>query len=98
MGAFVGFSLPTLFARGPAPLLGIDFSASSVKVVELAPGKQTRMRLENYAIEPIERGAVVDGNVENPEAVADALMRALRKCSSRTRNVAMALPSASVIT
>ena len=56
------------------------------------------MRLENYAIEPIERGAIVDGNVEKPEAVADALLRALRKCGSRTKHAALALPSASVIT
>ncbi len=66
--------------------------------MELAPGKQTQMRLENYAIEPIERGAIVDGNVENPEVVADALLRALRRCNSRVKNAALALPSASVIT
>ena len=56
------------------------------------------MRLERYAIEPIERGAVVDGNVERHEAVADALLRALRKTGSSTKQVAMALPSSSVIT
>jgi type IV pilus assembly protein PilM len=56
------------------------------------------MRLERYAIEPIERGAIVDGNVEKPEVVADALMRALRKAGTKTRNAALALPSSSVIT
>ena len=30
----MGLDLQSLFARGPAPLLGIDFSASSVKVVD----------------------------------------------------------------
>jgi len=79
-------------------LIGVDFSASSVKVVELSAGKQAPMRLERYAIEPIERGAVVDGNVERHEAVADALLRALRKAGTSTRQVAMALPSSSVIT
>jgi type IV pilus assembly protein PilM len=94
----VGLDLQSFFARGPAPLLGIDFSASSVKVVELAPGRQSAMRLERYAIEPIERGAIVDGNVEKPEVVADALMRALRKAGTKTKTAALALPSASVIT
>jgi type IV pilus assembly protein PilM len=89
----VALGLPSLFARGPAPLLGIDFSASSVKVVELAPGRQSAMRLERYAIEPIERGAIVDGNVEKPEVVADALLRALRKAGTKTRTAALALPS-----
>lgn len=79
-------------------MIGVDFSASSVKVVELSPGAQASMRLERYAIEPIERGAVVDGNVERHEAVADALLRALRKAGISTKQVAMALPSSSVIT
>lgn len=94
----MGFEFPSLFKRRSAPLLGIDFSASAVKVVELVPGRQTAMRLERYAIEPIERGAIIDGNVENPEAVAEALMRALRKAGTKTKAAALALPSASVIT
>lgn len=94
----MGFGLQSLFSRGPSPLIGVDFSASSVKVVELGVGRQAAMRLERYAIEPIERGAVVDGNVSRHEAVADALLRALRKAGISTKQVAMALPSASVIT
>jgi len=94
----VAVSLPGIFRRSSQPLLGIDVSASSVKLVELVPGGKTGMRLERYAIEPIEHGAIVDGNVEKPEAVADALTRAIRRTGSRTRQVAMALPSAAVIT
>jgi type IV pilus assembly protein PilM len=93
----VAISLQALFRRGSQPLLGIDVSASSVKLVELVPGAKAGMRLERYAIEPIERGAIVDGNVERPEAVADALTRAIRRTGTRTRYAAMALPSAAVI-
>jgi type IV pilus assembly protein PilM len=93
----VAFSLQGLFRRGTQPLLGIDVSASNVKLVELVPGSRTGMRLERYAIEPIERGAIVDGNVEKPEAVADALSRAIRRTGTRTRLAAMALPSSAVI-
>lgn len=91
-------TLTSLFRRAPAPLVGIDLSTSSVKVVELVPGQHTSMRLERYAIEPIERGSIVDGNIENVEAVAEALTRALRKCNSSARDAALALPPASVIT
>jgi type IV pilus assembly protein PilM len=56
------------------------------------------MRLDSYAVEPIEQGAMVDGNVEKPEVVADALVRALRKAGIKTKTVALALPSSSVIT
>lgn len=93
----MAFSLQGLLRRGTQPLLGIDVSASNIKLVELVPGGKTGMRLERYAIEPIERGAIVDGNVENPEAVADALTRAIRRAGTRTRLAAMAMPSAAVI-
>jgi len=93
----VAVSLQALFRRGSQPILGVDVSASNVKLVELVPGGKTGMRLERYAIEPIERGAIVDGNVEKPEAVADALLRAIRKTGTKTRLAAMALPSSAVI-
>ena len=94
----LSFSLPSLSRRAPNPLVGIDLSNSSVKVVELSAGQKTPMRLERYAIEPIEGGAIVEGNIERPEAVAEALNRALRRCGSRAREAALALPSAAVIT
>jgi len=93
----VAVSLQALFRRGSQPILGVDVSASNVKLVELVPGGKTGMRLERYAIEPIERGAIVDGNVEKPEAVADALLRAIRRTGTKTRLAAMALPSSAVI-
>jgi type IV pilus assembly protein PilM len=94
----VAFELPSIFKRSAPPLLGIDISSSSVKVVELEKGVKSKLKLERYAIEPLDRGVVVDGNIENPEAVADALLRALKKCGSRTKNAALALPASSVIT
>ncbi len=90
-------SLRGLLQRAPRPVLGIDVSASRVKLVELGPGRRAPMRLERYAIEPIAPGAIVDGNVEQPEAVADALVRAVRRSGTRARLVAMALPSSAVI-
>ena len=93
----MGLTLQGLLRREPPPLLGIDVSGSSVKLVELVPGTKTRMRLERYAIEPIERGAITDGNVEKPEAVADALTRAIRRIGTKARSAALALPSSAVI-
>ena len=94
----MAISLPFLSRRASPPLLGIDLSSSSVKVVELVSGQKSPVRLQRYAIEPIERGAISDGNVENPEQVAEALSRALRKMGTRTREAALALPTSAVIT
>ena len=93
----MALNLPGLFRRSTQPMLGVDVSASSIKLVELVPGGEAALRLERYAIEPIERGAISDGNVEKPEAVADALNRAIRRAGTRTKFAAMALPSRAVI-
>jgi len=91
-------SLGSLFSRQPAPLLGLDISSSSVKLVELGRDKAGNLVLERCAIEPLERGWITDGNVEKFEEVAEAMRRVVKKSGTRTRNVAMALPPSAVIT
>lgn len=92
------FDLGSLLGRGPAPLLGLDISSSSVKLVELGRGKGGVLVLERCAIEQLEEGWIVDGNVEKFDEVAQALRRVVKKSGTRTRNVAMALPASAVIT
>jgi type IV pilus assembly protein PilM len=87
-----------LFGRQTAPLLGLDISSSSVKLVELALRKDGGYVLERCAIEPLERGWINDGNVEKFDEVAEAMRRVIKKSGTRTRNVAMALPASAVIT
>ena len=92
----MAFELPFLSHRTPA-LLGLDIGSSSVKLVELTNTTGT-LRLERYAIEPIPRGAVVDGNIDKIDIVSDAVRRAWRRTGTRVKNVAMALPASAVIT
>lgn len=91
-------SLGSLFSRQAAPLIGLDISSSSVKLVELGRGKDGSFVLERCAIEPLERGWINDGNVEKFDEVAEAMRRVVKKSGTRTRNVAMALPASAVIT
>ncbi|MGE0332772.1 MAG: pilus assembly protein PilM [Ramlibacter sp.] len=91
-------SLGSLFSRQPAPLLGLDISSSSVKLVELGRDKAGNLVLERCAIEPLERGWITDGNVEKFDEVAEAMRRVVKKSGTKTRNVAMALPPSAVIT
>ena len=91
-------SLGSLFSRQPAPLLGLDISSSSVKLVELGHDKAGNLVLERCAIEPLERGWITDGNIDKFDEVADAVRRLIKKSGSKTRNVAMALPPSAVIT
>ena len=101
IGLFQGkalISLGSLFSGQPAPLLGLDISSSSVKLVELGRDKNGNLVLERCAIEPLERGWITDGNVEKFDEVADAVRRLVKKSGTKTRNVAMALPPSAVIT
>jgi len=79
------------------PLIGVDISTSAVKMVELVEAGKN-LSLERYVIEPLPKDAVSDGNIANLEAVGEAVKRAHRNLGSRVRNVAVALPSAAVIT
>ncbi|PHM21651.1 MAG: pilus assembly protein PilM [Curvibacter sp. PD_MW3] len=91
-------SLGALFSRQPEPMLGLDVSSSSVKLVELGRNKAGQLVLERCAIEPLERGWVSDGNIEKFDEVADAVRRLVKKSGAKTRHVAMALPPSAVIT
>ena len=79
-------------------LAGLDISSSSVKLVELSGGDKGAYKVERYAIEQLPRDAVVDGNIANLEAVSEAAKRGLRRLGGGVKNVAVALPSSSVIT
>ena len=90
------FELP--FSSRTPPLIGLDIGSSSVKLVELVDVGGGVLRLERYAIEPLPRGAVVDGNIDKIDVVADAVKRAWRRAGCRIKSVAMALPASAVIT
>lgn len=91
-------SMGSLFSRQSAPLLGVDISSSSVKLVELGRDKGGALVLECCAIEQLERGWITDGNIEKFDEVAEALRRVVKKSGTKTKNVALALPSSAVIT
>jgi type IV pilus assembly protein PilM len=80
------------------PLIGVDISSSSVKMVQLGAVGKGRYRLERYTIEPLPKDAVVDGNIMNLEEVGDAVKRGHKKMGTGIKNLALALPSAAVIT
>jgi type IV pilus assembly protein PilM len=86
-----------LFTAKAPPLFGLDLSSSAVKMVELVDGGKSGYRVERYAIEPLPRDCVVDGNISNLEAVTDSVKRCHARMGTRTRHVAMAVPSGAVI-
>lgn len=90
--------IKALLGQGNPPLVGIDISTSSVRLVELAQSGKGEYRLERYAAEPLPRGSVVDGNIENMDQVVEAVRRVWKKSGTRAKLVALGMPPASVIT
>ena len=94
----MALDLGSLIGKQNTPLVGLDISTSGVKLVELAQAGKNELRLERFASEPLPRGAVVDGNIENIEQVAEAVRKVWKKSGTRAKHVALGLPPASVIT
>lgn len=91
-------NLGALFGKASPPMVGLDISTSGVRLVELADAGKGIVRLERYTLEALPRGAVVDGNIENMDQVADAVRRVWKKSGTRARHVALGMPPAAVIT
>jgi type IV pilus assembly protein PilM len=86
-----------LFKPKSPPLIGADVSSSAVKMVELTNSGANRYRVERYAIESLPKDSVVDGNINNLDAVCDALKRCHKRLGTNIKNLALALPNAAVI-
>ncbi len=91
-------ALKSIFNPKLRPLIGVDISSTAVKMVELADAGKGQPRVERYAIEPLPKDAVVDGNLASVDAVSETLQRCWKRLGTSTRFVALALPSAAVIT
>jgi type IV pilus assembly protein PilM len=87
-----------IFKAKAPPLFGLDISSSSVKMLEIVDAGKGAYRVERYVIEPLPKDAVVDGNINILEAVADAVGRGYKRLATRTKHVAMAVPTGAVIT
>ncbi|MBA3590078.1 MAG: pilus assembly protein PilM [Methylibium sp.] len=93
----MGF-LDGLIGGKQAPLVGLDISSSSVKLVELGQAASGEYVLERFATESFEKGWIADGQIEKFDEVADAVRRVIQKSGTRTKRVALAMPQSAVIT
>jgi len=79
------------------PVLGIDISATAIKLLELSRSGRN-YRVESYAVEPLPANSVVEKNISDPDAVGEAIGRAVKKSGTRTKQAAAAVAGSAVIT
>lgn len=82
----------------PKPLIGVDISGSSIKMVEISQKRSGELVFENYSIEPTPRDAFGEHGEPKPDELGAGIDRAWKKLRSSVKNVAIALPSNTVIT
>ena len=85
------------FGKKKVPILGVDVSSTSVKVLEFSKIKDG-YRLESYAVEPLPANAVTDKTIQDVEAVGESLRRAVKKSGTRAKHAALAVAGSSAIT
>ena len=79
------------------PLLGLDVTTSSVKLIEL--GQVGRgYRVESFAAEPTPANAINDKAIVDAEAVGEAIRRAVKRSGTKTREAAVAISGDAAIT
>jgi type IV pilus assembly protein PilM len=86
-----------LFKKKSNPLVGIDISATAIKLLELSRSGG-RYRVESYAVEPVPANSVVDKNITDMEAVGEAIGRAVKRSGTKLKTAAAAVAGSSVIT
>src|SRR5690606_2139537 len=86
-----------LFGKKANSLLGIDISSTSVKLIELS-NNNGRYRVESYAVEPLPQNSVVEKNINDPQAVGEAVKRVVAKSRTSLRTAAVAVAGSAVIT
>ena len=80
-----------------APVLGLDISSTTVKLLELSQvGDQ--YRVESYAVSTLPVDAVVEKNVNDIDGVANAIRNVIAHSKTKVKTAAAAVAGSSVIT
>lgn len=80
-----------------SPVLGLDISSTSVKLLELSRSGD-RYRVETYAVRPLPPNAVVEKNINDPDAVAEVVRALVKQSKTKLKQVAVSVAGSAVIT
>ena len=87
----------SLFKKKAKPIVGLDISSTCVKLIGLSQHGNS-YRVEHYAVQPLPQGAVVEKNINDEDAVADAIRQAMSKSGCKFSEAAVAVAGSAVIT
>ena len=88
--------LDNLWKKKTTMMVGIDIGSHAVKAVLLSQGNDGYI-LEDFAIEPMVRGAVVDREIQDIEAVGNVIAKIRQKISMKAKEAVAAVSGQTVI-
>lgn len=86
-----------LLKKKRPPLLGLDISSTSIKLIELSESGSGH-KVESHAVEPLPPEAVVEKTILDVEAVGECVRRAIKKSGAKAKHAAVAVAGSAVIT
>lgn len=89
--------LGILGKKRSAPVLGLDISSTTVKLLELSQSGG-RYRVESYAVTSLPVDAVIEKNVNDIEGVTNAIRTVVAQSRTKLKTAAAAVAGSSVIT
>ena len=79
------------------PVLGIDITSSTVKVLELSK-VDGRHKVESYMVRALPLGTVVEKNINNVEVLGETIRKVIAQAKPRAKDAAVAVAGSAVIT
>jgi type IV pilus assembly protein PilM len=86
-----------MFASRSKTLAGLDITTSSIRLIELVPHGRG-YRVECYAAEPSPPNSITEKSIVDPDAVGEAVRRAIKRSSTNATEVAIAISGDAAIT
>ncbi|PIE39417.1 MAG: pilus assembly protein PilM [Gammaproteobacteria bacterium] len=83
--------------RKSVPVLGLDISSTTVKLLELSQSGG-RYRVESYSVSSLPQDAVIEKNINDVDGVANAIKAVVVQSRTKLKNIAAAVAGSSVIT
>lgn len=87
----------SFLGKKAAPVIGLDVSSSTVKLLELSRSGN-HYRVESYLVKPLPPNTVVEKNINDINALGDVIRKIVSQAKTKTKDVAVAVPGSAVIT
>jgi len=85
------------FSLNSTPVIGIDISSTSVKILELS-ASGSGYRIEHYGVEPLPANCITEKVISDIDAVGESIRKVIKRSGSKAKKCALAVAGSAVIT